>query len=264
MLAKASRLLKIHAPRLHASLKLAFLRTQLPVPKLLRGRIVFVTPQLFGSRPTEPHVLKWIDERLRPGDTFYDIGAHYGWMSLLACRRVGAQGKVIAFEPSPPLVEFLHGNKKANRFSQLRIVPKAVADSVEREAPFYLKDEGDSFLNTLVPRLDQNPDNPSFSKSFMPVETTTLDVFCQETQLIPAAVKIDVEGAELLVLEGAKTLLKHYRPILMIAVHPTWLPPGQTAAELFRLLRSFGYQVIDSKVVSYEEAEFGDYLCVPQ
>ena len=98
----------------------------------------------------------------------------------------------------------------------------------------------------------------------MPVETTTLDVFYQETQLIPAAVKIDVEGAELLVLEGAKTLLTHHRPILMIAVHPTWLPPGQTASQLFALLRSFGYQVIDSKVVRYEEAEFGDYLCVPQ
>jgi hypothetical protein len=50
----------------------------------------------------------------------------------------------------------------------------------------------------------------------------------------------------------------------MIAVHPTWLPPGQTVAELFALLRSFGYQVIDSKVVRYEAAEFGDYLCVPQ
>jgi FkbM family methyltransferase len=194
MLAKASRLLKIHAPRLHASLKLALLRAQLPVPKLLRGRLVFVAPQLFGSRPTELHVLKWIDERLRPGDTFYDIGAHYGWMSLLACRRVGAKGMVIAFEPSPPLVKFLLGNKKANRFSQLRIVPKAVADSVEREAPFYLKDQGDSFLNTLVPRVDQNPANPSFGKSSVPVETTTRDVFCQETQLIPAAVKIDVEG----------------------------------------------------------------------
>ena len=66
--------------------------------------------------------------------------------------------------------KFLLGNKKANRFSQLRIVPKAVADSVEREAPFYLKDQGDSFLNTLVPRLDQNPANPSFGKSSLPVE----------------------------------------------------------------------------------------------
>jgi hypothetical protein len=58
-----------------------------------------VAPLLFGSRPTAAHVLKWIDERLRPGDTFFDIEAHYGWMSLLACRRVGARGKVIAFEP---------------------------------------------------------------------------------------------------------------------------------------------------------------------
>jgi FkbM family methyltransferase len=263
MLAKASRVLKKHAPGLHASLKLAFLRAQLPVPKLLRGRLVFMAPQLFGSRPTEPHVLKWIDERLRPGDTFFDIGAHYGWMSLLACRRVGARGKVVAFEPSPPLVEFLYHNKKVNRFSQLQIVPKAVADSVQQKVPFYIKDGGDSFLNSLVPRLHQNPANPSSNMTSIPIETTTLDAFCQETQFIPAAIKIDVEGAELLVLQGARTLLKHHRPILMIAVHPSWLQQGQTAGELFELLRSFGYQVIDSKAVPFEGANWGDYLCVP-
>jgi FkbM family methyltransferase len=263
MLAKASRVLKKHAPRLHASLKLAFLRAQFPVPKLLRGRLVFVAPQLFGSRPTEPHVLKWIDERLRPGDTFFDIGAHYGWMSLLACRRVGARGKVIAFEPSLPLVEFLNHNKRVNGFSQLQIVPKAVADSVEQKVSFYLKDGGDSFLNSLIPRLYQSPANPSSNTSSIPIETTTLDAFCQETQFIPAAIKIDVEGAELLVLQGARVLIKHHRPILMIAVHPAWLPRGQTAEELFRFVSSFGYQIIDSKVVPFEGADWGDYLCIP-
>jgi FkbM family methyltransferase len=244
-------------------MKLAFLCTQLPVPKLLQGRLVFVAPELFGSQPTEFHVLKWIDERLRPGDTFFDIGAHYGWMSLHASRQVGAQGKVIAFEPSPPLVKFLELNKKVNGFSQLQIVPKAVADSVGREVPFYLKDDGDSFLNSLVHRLDQSPANPSSTKSPIPIETITLDAFCEETQFIPAAIKIDVEGAELLVLQGANALLRHHRPLLMLAVHPTWLPNGQKADEIFELLRSLGYRIIDSKVVTFEGADFGDYLCVP-
>lgn len=263
VLAKASRLLKKHGPNLHASLKQAFLRARVPVPKLLCGRVVFVTPELFGVRPTEPHVLRWIDERLRPGDTFYDVGAHYGWMSLLACRRVGAKGKVIAFEPSPPLVEFLHRNKRVNGFSQLQIVSKAAADSVEREAPFYLKDGGDSFLNSLVPRLSVNPADSPLNDSSIRVETTTLDAFREESRSTPAAIKIDVEGAELLVLRGAKLLLKQWRPTLMIAVHPTWLPQGQSAGDLFALLRSFGYQIADSKVVRYQEADFGDYLCVP-
>jgi FkbM family methyltransferase len=262
MLVKASRLLKKYSPRLHSSLKLALLRAQLPVPKLLRGRLVLVAPQLFSSRPTESHVLKWIDERLRPGDTFYDVGAHYGWMSLLACRKVGAHGKVIAFEPSPPLLEFLNFNKRANGFSQLQIMSRAVAASAEPEVPFYLKDEGDSFLNSLVPRSDQNPAHTWPNKSSIPVETTTLDSFCQETQFIPDAIKIDVEGAELLVLQGARALLKQRRPILMIAIHPTWLPQDQTADELFELLHSCGYQIADSKVVTFEGADFGDYLCV--
>jgi FkbM family methyltransferase len=135
-------------------------------------------------------------------------------MSLLACRRVGARGKVIAFEPSLPLVEFLNHNKKVNGFSQFQIVSKAVADSVEQKASFYLKDGGDSFPNSLVPDRYQNPANPSSNTTSIPIETTTLDAFCQETQFIPAAIKIDVEGAELLVLQGARALLKHHRPIL--------------------------------------------------
>jgi FkbM family methyltransferase len=216
MLAKASRVLKKHAPKLHASLKRAFLRAQLPVPKLLRGRLVFVAPQLFGSRTTEPHVLKWIDERLRPGDTFFDIGAHYGWISLLACRRVGARGKVIAFEPSLPLVEFLNHNKRVNGFSQLQIVPKAVADSVEQKASFYLEDGGDSFLNSLVPGRYQNPANPSSNTTSIPIETTTLDAFCQETQFIPAAIKIDVEGGRTSGPAGCKSVVE--TPSLNIGV----------------------------------------------
>jgi len=263
VLLNANKALRKHAPRLHASIKRAFVRAQFPLPKWLRGRFFWVAPQLFGVQPTEPHVLKWIEEWLRPGDTFYDVGAHYGWMSLLACRRVGARGKVFAFEPSPPLVEFLSFNKRANGFSQLQIIPKALAAIAEREAPFYVKDGGDSFLNSLVPRLNQSLSNPP-NISSIPVETTTLDAVAEETESIPTAIKIDVEGAELLVLQGGKRLLKLHRPILMVAIHPTWLSPGQTAANLFALLRSFGYQIADSKVVPFEGADFGDYLCVPE
>ena len=75
-------------------------------------------------------------------------------------------------------------------------------------------------------------------------------------------IKIDVEGAELMVLHGAAALLEECRPALIVAVHPSWMPQGQRAEDLFEFLGKLGYRVADSKVVRYEGSDFGDYLCV--
>jgi hypothetical protein len=75
-------------------------------------------------------------------------------------------------------------------------------------------------------------------------------------------VKIDVEGAELWVCEGARRLLAHRRPALIIATHPTWLPEGQKIDDLFALLSDYGYRIIASDTLRYQETDFGDYLFV--
>jgi FkbM family methyltransferase len=263
MFTAATKALKTRAPNLHRWMKGAFRWSKLPAIKLLNGKLALASPALFGASPTEPHVLRWIDEQLRSGDTFLDVGAHYGWMSLVACRRVGASGKVFAFEPSPPLVEFLQYNKRANRCRQMEIVRKAVTDSDGSLVSFYLVGEGNSFLNSLVDHPIEPTVIPVRQKQPIQVETITLDEFCKTMNLRPKAVKIDVEGAELLVLRGCRTLLKECRATFIVAVHPTWLPQGQSASELFELFRVNGYKVAASEVVPFEGADCGDYLFVP-
>jgi hypothetical protein len=83
--------------------------------KLLNGKFTLAAPDLFSVAPTEPHVLERIAELLRHGEIFFDVGPHYGWMSLLACHCVGSRGKVVAFERSRLFLEFLQYHKKANR-----------------------------------------------------------------------------------------------------------------------------------------------------
>src|SRR5690348_10903654 len=102
MPARLNSRLRNHVPRLHQFLKQSLARTRWPVPKMLLGRPVWAHSQLLNQKPTEPHVLRWIANTLRPGDVFFDIGAHQGWMSMVAARRVGLKGRVVAFEPSPP------------------------------------------------------------------------------------------------------------------------------------------------------------------
>jgi FkbM family methyltransferase len=263
MLIAATKVIKARVPSLHEFAKRVFRWSKLPAPKLLNGKFTLASPILFSVSPTEPHVLKWIKELLRPGETFFDVGAHYGWMSLVACHCVGARGKVVAFEPSPPLIELLQYHRKANRFHQLEIVPKAVADSDGLVVPFYLVDRGHSFLNSLVDFRVEPIEGLARQKSMIQVETLTLDEFCKMTNLRPNAVKIDVEGAELLVLQGCKGLLKESRPTFIVAVHPTWMPQGQDAAQLFEVFRVHGYKVAATKLVQYDGADTGDYLFVP-
>jgi FkbM family methyltransferase len=258
----ASQVLKSRAPVLHRFLKGAVRRSPVPTIKLLNGKWTLAAPHLLTAEPTEPHILRWIDLILRPGDTFFDVGAHYGWISLAACHRVGAVGKIVAFEPSPPLVKILEYHKKVNRFRQMTIVRKAVSDSDDQPVTFYLRNEGDSFMNSLV----DHPAEPSAypRESTIQVHSVSLDRFCKENSVYPALVKIDVEGAELLVLQGSKRLLDQRRPAFLIAVHPGWLPPGQSPAQIFDLFRTHRYKLVQSVVINYNGANFGDYLFVPE
>jgi FkbM family methyltransferase len=263
MFRAAAKAIKRRSPTLHEFMKRVSRGSKLPTIKLLEGKFTLTSLNLISASPTEPHVLRWIDELLSPEDTFFDVGAHYGWMSLVACHCVGTKGKVVAFEPSPPLVELLQYNKKINRFHQMEIVTKAVADCDNRVVPFYLVECGDTFLNSMVEHAVEVTAGLTGQKSMMEVETVTLDEFCKMRNLHPNVVKIDVEGGELLALNGSRALLKECSTAFIVAVHPTWLPQGQKAAELFDLFRVHGYKVVASQCVQYDGADFGDYLFVP-
>jgi FkbM family methyltransferase len=263
MFRATTKILKTRAPALHEFVKRAFRWSTLPAVKLLNGKLTLAAPKLISATPTETHVLKWINKLLRPGGTFFDVGAHYGWMSLFGCHCVGATGKVVAFEPSPPLVEFLEYNRKANGFRQMEIVPKAVADSDDRVVPFYLVHRGDSCLNSLIDHRKESTARQTEQGSTIQVQTITLDQFCRVTNSHPDAVKIDVEGAELLVLQGCSLLLREGRAAFIVALHPTWLPEGHQAMELFELFRVHGYKVAANQCVEYDGVNFGDYLFVP-
>jgi len=262
MLSRIGKALKRNVPSLHGIIKRSFLWARIPVPKMINGKLVLVAPELFRAESTEPHIHEWIGETLGAGDTFLDVGAHYGWMSMTACNSVGPNGKVIAFEPSSPLLKLLKYNKTVNRLRQLEVVGKAVSEVPGNAVPFFLTDDGDSYLNTLVQSVAARHSLESKTQSIARIETTTLDEYCTENQLYPKVIKIDVEGAELLVLRGAQTVLSECHPTLLLAIHPTWLPAGQHIDELFGLLSNLGYRTIDSNVVRYEGADFGDYLFV--
>jgi hypothetical protein len=138
----------------------------------------------------------------------------------------------------------------------MEIVPRqAVSDVVASGVPFRLIEGGNSYLNSLVGTKLAEGDART---STIEIETVTLDDFWRLSGWKPTVIKIDVEGAELLAVRGAEALLSACHPKLIVAVHRAWMPQGQTAEELFVLLCKHGYRIVDSKVVRYEDSDFGD------
>jgi FkbM family methyltransferase len=193
---------------------------------------------------------------------FFDVGAHHGWVSLWALPLVGSEGSVVSFEPSPANLSVLDWHQSRNKFSQWEIVPKAVSDGDAEEVEFFLIDTGDSPMNSLTSGVPGTPlmDGRDIRKSS--IDTITLDTFCSERSLTPNLVKIDVEGAELLVLRGAAKLLSESRPTVVVAIHPYWLPAGQSTRQIFELLSGCGYSMYDSKGCRVEYLQSGEYLCL--
>lgn len=174
---------------------------------------------------------------------------------------VGKEGKVYSFEPSPANLSILEWHRTRNNFSKWVIVPKAVSD-VDAQEEFFLVDSGDSPMNSLTTGGSGAPFMSGRNIRKTSIEAITLDTYSSEIRLRPDLVKIDVEGAELLVLLGAAKLLAESSPTLILAVHPYWLPQGQSPQQIFEYLTGYGYTVYDSEGCIVEYLQSGEYLCL--
>jgi len=239
-----------------------------PAIKRFHGSWIFAHPRFLTNNldQYEPHVLNWLDTLIHPGDCVLDIGANVGLVSLLMAKRTGRSGAVFAFEPSPPNLRLLAYHQRKNRLRHLHIEPSAVSDRHGETISFYLLNEGDNLSNSLVfsgetlPNMDADLYS---ARKEITVPTVSMDAFCSAGGLKPSLIKVDVEGAELLVLRGASRILLEARPNVVLAVHPWWLPDGQTAADIVSFLHSHGYTIHDHSGKETATLQYDEYLCSP-
>lgn len=147
----------------------------------------------------EPHEVKALCETLKDGDTFFDVGAHVGYFSALASALVGESGGVVSFEPN-----------KANAMCLFRNAPKAIikmnpVGDQFGERLFYENRDNDGGHSLWDPAKHRwNQRSIAEGPSMKMVTVLTLDDF---RLMKPTAIKIDTEGADLLVLRGAERVL---------------------------------------------------------
>lgn len=188
----------------------------------------------------EPATLREVLRRLPVGGTFVDVGANIGWYSLKTAKAVGPKGHVIAVEPNrKTLVELRDNLRASGAESVVAVVPEACSDS-EGTLTFYAsprRNTGESSLS-LANATQEGPAAASY-----PVRARRLDDILKESGVDRVdAIKIDVEGAEFLVLKGATETLDRYRPVVILELIDRQLRAmGSSVKEVLAFMQSHGY-----------------------
>jgi FkbM family methyltransferase len=187
----------------------------------------------------EPNEMAALDKILRPGMTFVDVGANMGLFTLLASGCVGADGLVWAFEPSARELKKLSANIVLSGAKNVRTHAAALLDRAGA-ATLSVASEEHSGQNTLGSGFVYDISLEARES----VETARLDDLAEDIGRPIDVLKVDVEGAELAVLRGAKETLTAQRPVLMVELLPAALALcGSSGDELLSFLQQLDYKI---------------------
>lgn len=175
--------------------------------------------------------------KIKKGMVIVDIGANLGYYSAIASKHTGENGLVIAFEPEPNFFKLLSRNINRNKLENVKLFEMAIADKTA-EADLFLSDENKGH-NSLI-RSDE-------LKTSARVKTTTLDEFLSSQKITKTdIIKMDIEGAEILAIEGMKNTLTKHKPLLFLEFSPhSIMKLNRNPLDFLSALRSIGYSIFE-------------------
>lgn len=190
----------------------------------------------------ETHCSDWLTKKLGAGDTFLDIGAAFGVISLPLAEVVGNTGKIYAFEPAKRTRYILEQIIQLNALSNIEVVSVAISDA-EGSAEFVEYDNDNTLSwasDTSTLASDIKPIHQNYST--YPIEIITIDHFVEVNHIKPDAIKIDIEGFEQYALEGARNCLQAYHPVLCIDIHQDIKTKESALLTVQPFLTNLGYK----------------------
>lgn len=216
------------------------------IPKSGSGSLIYY--QGFSEIETATFVRSFLDL----GMIFVDVGAHIGEYTLLAAKLVGETGEVHAFEPQPSLFPLLQDSIQINNFDHVKPNQLALCDHIG-EVEFEVFDE------PSVSSIKKQSSTKTAAE-IIRVSTTSLDIYSTEIGRKIDLIKVDVEGAEKLVFEGATSLMSRSEseaPAWIFEYAPNaYAQFGYQTQDLLDLLYQHDYQVYR---YSHETGELSDF-----
>ena len=186
--------------------------------------------------------LETLLSNIREGMTVLDIGANIGALTLQMAKKVSPAGKIFSFEPSPLNYQYASKNISLNHFNNIKIINQGLGNEKSTAFLYNVNPKNRGML-----RLLQNEEqNNSYEKES--VEIDTLDSSIKKFSIPkPDFIKIDVEGFEYKVLQGACKTLNEYHPKLFIELDDNNLrEQNNSAKELIELLQQLNYKITDA------------------
>ena len=187
-----------------------------------------------------------------------DIGAHIGLVSLPVCGVLAPGGRLCAFEPGDINRAFLSRQMELNGIKNANVLGHVVSDECLAEVEFFVQ-KGDSSMNSLAVR------NGRGGYESVVKQQISLDRFCDDKGLSPGVMKIDVEGAEIKVLRGARETIRKNKPVMFLSVHKKEIAElGGSLEELLALIHDLDYEIFDFDNNIVHALKTNEYLVSPR
>lgn len=229
------------------------------------GKMQIILPEkvsynIWRNKYFDESVSIFLLKYLKINDNFIDIGAHYGFYSLLGSYLVGPNGRVISFEPTPSTFNILNSNTiNFASYDNIEAYNYAVF-STEKVINF--KDFGviNSAFNTLtIARTSEDIQSEEIK-----VKSIILDNFIQKyySDLKINLIKIDAESAELEILYGSKGLINKYHPKIILELGDLNIELNSNTKKLVDFMQSLGYRpfgYINGVIKEIKQINFNQY-----
>lgn len=213
----------------------------------LAGRSLYMNPEGQAYQASmlqgtfDQLLFDYIDRSVWCGRVIYDIGAHIGYHTLNFAHRLNQKGRVFSFEPHPLHLERIEANlsHNADLLDFVTLMPVALCNSTG-DLEFYCTEsveEGGSSASFIEGASTSRPRSNYTEYQAIVVEAARLDDLIAAGKCLPPdLMKIDVEGAESLVIEGALATIGMYKPLVLIEVHSP-----RNMLQVTTMLASIGY-----------------------
>ena len=176
---------------------------------------------------TERPLVDWFAENARPGETWLDVGAHFGYTAIALSRLVGVEGRVFAFEPMLSTAGYLSQTRLLNDFPQLTVLPIALGNPGDLSL---------IELPTTRGMVDSTVQNGEWTETILVDSLDRLwPQICGGDRQVDG-VKIDVQGMEIEAIRGMAGLLSEFKPNLVVELHT-----GVDRDEFLGLMERLGY-----------------------
>ncbi|MDX2180909.1 MAG: FkbM family methyltransferase [Bryobacteraceae bacterium] len=197
----------------------------------------------------------------------FDVGANIGQSALVAASLTGPAGRVVSFEPNPAALAGLRAAVLRSGFANIEVVALALSNH-SGWVDFFIDTRAE--YTAVASSLRELEDLAASGMSQRTTaECATLDDYCARSGFVPDVIKIDVESAEPLVIEGGRGVIESRRPVMLFEFWETWWSKGfrelfDYLSPLYRLIRKQDGVDVERYYRETSGTKAVDILCLPR